>query len=90
MDIWQQLRNDDSDGEEEITFVEVPQNLHDLYPRVDESNICIVCKVEERTHALVPCGHRVLCIDCLTELQELQAQRCPLCNGDFNMALRIW
>jgi len=77
---------DDSD-EEETPFVQVPQNLHELYPQADDQNICTVCRVAPRTHALVPCGHRVLCVDCLT---LLEAQRCPLCNNDFTMALRIW
>ncbi|XP_003240651.1 uncharacterized protein LOC100568463 isoform X2 [Acyrthosiphon pisum] len=86
LDVRQQLRND-ADGKEEITFVEVPPNLYELYPPVDETNICIVCRMEERTHALVPCGHRVLCVNCVT---QLQTQRCPLCYCDFNMALRIW
>jgi len=60
----------DDDEEEEITFVRVPKNLHELYPQIDETNTCVVCRVIPRTHALVPCGHRVLCVDCLTQLQS--------------------
>jgi len=87
MGIWQQLFMDDSE-EDEVTFVQVPDNLHELYPpNEDEESICTVCRVAPRTHALVPCGHRVLCVDCVT---QLEAQRCPLCNNDFVMALRIW
>jgi len=86
MDMFRELLTDDSD-EEEITFVQVPPNLHELYPQVDEADICTVCRVAPRTHALVPCGHRVLCVDCLA---HLEAQRCPLCNNDFYMAIRIW
>jgi len=86
LDIWQQFWND-TDEEEEIPFVEVPPNLYELYPPADETNICIVCRVEQRTHALVSCGHKVLCVDCVT---QLQAQRCPLCNNNFIMELRIW
>lgn len=86
MGIWQQLFMDGSE-EDEVPFVQVPNNLYELYPPVDEENICTVCRVAQRTHALVPCGHRVLCVDCMT---QLEAQRCPLCNIEFVMALRIW
>ncbi|KAF0724862.1 RING-type domain-containing protein, partial [Aphis craccivora] len=85
MGIWQQLFMDGSE-EDEVPFVQVPNNLYELYPPVDEENICTVCRVAQRTHALVPCGHRVLCVDCMT---QLEAQRCPLCNIEFVMALRI-
>lgn len=81
----------------------MPQNLNELYPQVNDDNICIVCRIATRTHALVPCGHTwhihahthtymghtcgVLCVDCLA---QLEAQRCPLCNTEFNMSIRIW
>lgn len=86
MDLWQNF--EDSDDEQDRTFVRVPANLLELYPqRADEENICVVCRVAPRTHALIPCGHKVLCIDCLT---QLYVQRCPVCNGEFNNSLRVW
>lgn len=85
MDIWQHFASESD--EEEIPFVQVPQNLLELYPQVNEYNTCVVCRVVPRTHALVPCGHKALCVDCLA---QLHAQRCPLCNEDFHFALRIW
>ncbi|CAI6370046.1 unnamed protein product [Macrosiphum euphorbiae] len=45
MGIWQQLNMDDSE-EDEVTFVQVPENLHVLHPpNEDEENICTVCRV---------------------------------------------
>jgi len=53
MGIWQLLNMDDSE-EDEVTFVQVPENLHVLYPpNEDEEDICTVCRVAPRTHALV-------------------------------------
>lgn len=87
MNIWQDFHNDSND-EVEIPFVQVPQNLLELYPQgQDEENICVVCRVAPRSHALVPCGHRVLCIDCLS---QLQTRTCPMCNSDYDFAIRIW
>lgn len=31
---------------------------------VDEANLCVVCLEGERTHILIPCGHRCLCMSC--------------------------
>lgn len=82
MNMWQNIINDDN--EEEVVYVQVPQNLE---LNEDEENICVVCRVAQRTHALVSCGHRVLCLDCLA---QLQVQRCPICTIEFSMALRIY
>lgn len=30
----------------------------------DDTNMCVVCLESERTHALIPCGHRCLCSKC--------------------------
>lgn len=87
MNIWEQFLNDSEDDVDEVPFVRVPHNLVDLYPQQDEESICVVCRMNQRTHALVPCGHRVLCIDCL---EQLEALRCPICNEDFTSALRVW
>lgn len=87
MGIWQNFISDND--EIEVPFVQVPNNLFELYPQgqEDEDNICVVCRVVPRTHALVPCGHRVLCIDCLS---QLQTQKCPICNNEYSIAIRIW
>lgn len=43
---------------ENIPFAEVPAVLPSLE---NDGEICVVCRVEERTHALIPYGHKVLC-----------------------------
>ncbi|XP_029341753.1 uncharacterized protein LOC107883608 isoform X3 [Acyrthosiphon pisum] len=66
-----------------IPFVQVPINL----PLPPNSNICVVCKDLERTHALIPCGHKALCGNCA---ELLHPKRCPLCKANFSSTLRIW
>lgn len=66
-----------------IPFVQVPINL----PLPPNSNMCVVCKDLERTHALIPCGHKALCGNCV---ELLHPKRCPLCNENFSSTLRIW
>jgi len=85
MGIWQNFLVED---EIEVPFVQVPQNLLELYPQgQDAENMCVVCREVPRTHALVPCGHKVLCIDCLS---QLQTQKCPVCNNEYSIGIRIW
>lgn len=33
-------------------------------PPADDANMCVVCLEEERTHVLIPCGHKCLCYKC--------------------------
>lgn len=48
---------------------------------------CIVCHSQPPTLALVPCGHRVLCAECFTQLPY---RRCPLCQTTFQSSLLVY
>lgn len=67
-----------------IPFVQVPAVLPSLE---NQHEMCVVCTVAEKTHALVKCGHKVVCLDCLNRLDP---KRCPLCNEYFTGSMRIW
>lgn len=69
---------------ENIPYFRVPSILPSLN---DQDSRCIICTDAERTHALFPCGHRILCFDCLNLLDP---KRCPVCNEYFTNFLRIW
>jgi len=43
--------------------------------RAEDQNICVICKVEEKTHTFRPCGHFCVCADCSSQVQS-----CPLCR----------
>jgi hypothetical protein len=44
---------------------------------------CVVCFENEALVALVPCGHRKICIDCA----ERCDRKCPICRKRFHTVL---
>ncbi|KAI9007674.1 hypothetical protein DFJ74DRAFT_367427 [Hyaloraphidium curvatum] len=57
-------------------------------PAEEEEGSCIVCWERERTHAVVPCGHMVLCEGCVRDVEK--SRRCPKCREKWKMAIRVW
>ncbi|KAL5245907.1 hypothetical protein ACI65C_013315 [Semiaphis heraclei] len=81
------VENYERDDEDEVPYAPIPQNIGDHLPQGNEEDICVICRDSPRTHALVPCGHKVLCFDCVS---RLDFERCPICNNNFTLAIRIW
>ena len=52
---------------------------------IDEG-LCVVCMAEERTHLLVPCGHKCLCEACATMREWTE---CPICRAAALAYLRV-
>ncbi|CAI6360474.1 unnamed protein product [Macrosiphum euphorbiae] len=81
---WQEEYGND-EYPDNIPYVQIDQtlqvNLH------NEETICVVCRDGARSHASVPCGHRVLCADCA---DQLRTNRCPICNRESTGVIRIW
>lgn len=48
--------------------------------------LCTICFESEPTHALVPCGHWILCGTCV----KLEMGECPLCRTKKEGVLRIY
>jgi len=46
---------------------------------------CIVCLERARTHAGIPCGHRVLCAECAAAVTT-----CPICRSPVSAFLRVY
>lgn len=53
------------------------------------SNMCAVCREKEVTTALVPCGHKLFCIDCGHRICLSTEPSCPICTKPVLQALRI-
>jgi hypothetical protein len=49
-------------------------------PSVDDDRLCVICLVEERQYALLPCGHRCVCKGCFEGVLTTPTPKCPLCN----------
>jgi hypothetical protein len=39
---------------------------------------CVVCLIAEPVLALMPCGHRCACADCVPSLRMCPIYRCPV------------
>ena len=51
-----------------------------------QRNECIICFEKEKTFAFIPCGHKILCSECVKK----KFQKCPLCRKSVTGVLRIY
>lgn len=51
----------------------------------DDKDICIICWDKKREYAIVPCGHRVFCVDC----KDRCGSACPICRGAMTSVMRV-
>jgi len=51
----------------------------------EEEDLCVICLDEDRTHAFIPCGHRVVCGDCRGIVDI-----CPVCRVAISGSLRVF
>eukprot|EP00898_Chlorokybus_atmophyticus_P008213 jgi/Chlat1/8393/Chrsp80S07828 len=50
--------------------------------------MCVVCRVQQSTTAVLPCGHRCLCSDDAEHIR-VNSGLCPICCGRFESAVVI-
>lgn len=65
-----------------------------------ESDLCVICRDNERELALVPCGHFCLCRECHAALEQYAEQnryydptfksQCPLCRAPYDTATQVY
>ena len=64
-----------------------------------EQQLCVICQDGERRFAFVPCGHRVLCEECVRRKGEaggatslvIQAMpACPICRQPYTTVMRVY
>ena len=48
---------------------------------------CVVCLSERATHAVVPCGHMIMCGACAG---QARLEQCPLCRGAVAQLMRVF
>lgn len=54
-----------------------------------EKKVCIACWTYESNHALVPCGHKVLCGTCAAAVYQRNPV-CPICREQIRDILQVW
>ena len=52
-----------------------------------ESNDCVICLDQTKTHAIIPCGHHCVCQACAT---ALAGGICPICRGEVKGVMQIF
>ena len=59
--------------------------------------LCVICDDAPAAWALLPCGHRCLCADCVVNYQEptpggppTRCTECPLCRARVDRTWRIY
>jgi hypothetical protein len=48
-------------------------------------NLCVLCLVEEKRLACIPCGHLATCVTCGHSLRK-----CPICGREIEAFVRIY
>ena len=87
-EVGARAHNDEPDVEQAKQEKEaLPMTPHET--TLDEQ-FCVICLERERTHALVPCGHRCLCAQCCERLVTEASAKCPLCTTPLMQGLRIY
>jgi len=61
----------------------------------DSTKQCLICSVNEKTHACIPCGHLSLCAECADRLskEDINGQmtrQCPKCSFRADTFSRIY
>jgi len=51
---------------------------------------CVICCNSPNTHAYVPCGHKILCGECMTAIKKKPNLHCVLCRQKYQQIIRIY
>jgi hypothetical protein len=55
---------------------------------IDDSQLCVVCLKNARSHVCVPCGHKILCEECAPTIK--QQRKCPICRAEVIYCTKIF
>ena len=60
-------------------------SMHSFQSIKDISTTCCICYDNKATHATVPCGHKIYCIDCIVQLTY-----CAKCRQKIESIIKIF
>jgi len=55
----------------------------------DAQEACIICQVNEQTHARYPCGHVLFCVGCVAIADPI-GRPCPVCRTTVVDLMRVY
>lgn len=78
-----------AEDDQGVNNAEIPSRRHAAQGNEEGLGPCCICFDKEKSHALFPCGHLCVCIDCA---QYLHAQRsqCPLCRRNIENQAQVF
>ncbi len=56
---------------------------------VDEQLLCIICGLNPKNIALLPCGHMCTCSDCIGRVVT-ESKKCPLCMYRIQTFMKVY
>ncbi|KAL4658938.1 RNA-binding protein MEX3D [Arapaima gigas] len=56
----------------------------------EASKDCFVCCESEVTAALVPCGHKLFCMECAGQICQSSEPKCPVCHTPATQCIRVY
>ena len=59
-------------------------------PPPSTAKLCVVCDDAPADYALLMCGHRCLCVDCVKHFQPGGGRECPMCRQPIERTMRIY
>ncbi len=67
-------------GTKNITIIESSDEFKLLHTRIFLVNECVICLNNNTNIIYLPCGHKCNCIECYSDLKNLNINKCPLCR----------
>ena len=57
-----------------------------------DTDCCVVCLVEPKSHLITPCGHKCVCATCATRvaLAAGRVSTCPICRAKVESVVRVF
>jgi hypothetical protein len=88
---WQS-KLDEWSGVVRDTKKELLQKQQDAYEQLLAESLCLVCQLEKKCMALVPCGHVCMCRGCCNTVtyHTSVGNTCPLCNATIESTMRVF
>jgi hypothetical protein len=56
---------------------------------VKQSDECVVCMAEKKTHLFLPCAHHCVCADCASIVCN-GSKECPICRTPCEKSIRVY
>eukprot|EP00964_Phaeocystis_antarctica_P075460 scaffold46557_cov70-Phaeocystis_antarctica.AAC.2 len=60
--------------------------------RASDTDCCVVCLVEPKSHLITPCGHKCVCATCATRVAPAagRVSTCPICRAKVESVVRVF